>query len=116
MQTILEVRENWYRAYRCGDTEGLRKYESPNLVVTVNGAHDNADRYIEIEERVAAKTWFQPELSRDECIDERAVVCSVSGRAKVREGKAKGRVLTYNETWKNIDSGWLLESLQIKSL
>ena len=113
MQSILEIREHWYQAYKRGDTETLKKYESPDLEVTFNGVKDYAERYLEIEKKVTDNTWFQPELSREETIEESSGLCSITGRAEITEGKAKGKVLSYSETWKYINSAWSLESLQI---
>ena len=115
MEGLKDIREKWYSAYKNGNVQELKKYESPNLTVKIGGKKEEGNRYLTIEENVRSNTWFQPELLRKEFYKEQETSCEVSGQAEVMEGKAKGTLILYHESWQLIDSNWQIEYLAINA-
>ena len=106
MDHLSKLRELWYSAYIAGDTSALRVYESPNLRVIVNGEIETGDRYSDIQAKVDLGTWFQPKIERDDTCAKTDSGFIVDGIAKVIEGKAAGKELSYSEVW-NYENGSL---------
>ncbi len=115
MENLQEIREKWYLAYKRGDVQELRKYESSRLIVEVNGEVESSERYAHIDQQFRSNTWFQPELLREEEVKSQEGSGEVTGRAEVIEGKAKGHIISYQESWKCIESVWQIEHLAIMS-
>ncbi len=115
MDNVKQVRESWYRAYKEGDTESLRRHESEQLVVTINGCVEFVNRYDLIDQKISTNSWFQPELEKSEVFEEAVSEWVVHGEAKILESKNAGNILTYKEIWKAEGGVFKIISLEINT-
>lgn len=121
-QQLLEIREEWYRAYYAGDTEVLDRIEHDEFVVVgAQGVQGVEGRYETIQANVNAGRWFPKGLRQEmegvkvRFSDEWALLTGIGVLKTENSPDPAGRV-AISEVWVREDGTWKVAHLHFTSI